>query len=300
MTAVGRPAAARSEDTMNRRQFLHTGVTAVMAPLAVGVAARTAGASPAQGTLPPPDASGWIPLFNGKTLGGWYCCLQKSGVQALPNDYVRVENGEIRLLAQAPGTTGLETGFLATTVPVGDCRMRIEYHWGANRFAPRVEAVRDNGVLYHIVGEDRVYPSCVEFQLIEGNVGDASFLTGTRGMQGPVAGFPSRGRGPAPPPPPAADGTATPARGRGRGGSRNVVKEANYEIPNDWNVLEIVMRGNQAVHLVNGQVATTLVNLEQPDPNTPGQFLPLTSGKFGFQLYFAELRVRRVALQRLT
>jgi hypothetical protein len=79
-----------------------------------------------------------------------------------------------------------------------------------------------------------------------------------------------------------------------------VVKEANYDIPDDWNVLEIVMRGNQAVHLVNGQVATTLVNLEQPDPNTPGQFLPLTSGKFGFQLYYAELRVRRVALQRLT
>jgi hypothetical protein len=273
---------------MNRRQFLNAGLATVVAPAAASLSVR------AQTTLPSPDASGWIPLFNGRSVDGWYSCLQKSGIQPLPNDYVRVENGEMRLVAQAAGATGLETGFLATTAAVGNCRLRVEYHWGANRFAPRAEAVRDNGVLYHIVGPDRVYPSCVEFQLIEGNVGDASFLQGTRGRQGTVAGFPSRGRGPAPPP---AD--AAPAPGR-RGGSRNVTKEANYEVPNDWNVLEIVLRDDTAVHIVNGEVATTLVGLEQPSADTPGQFLPLTSGKFGFQLYYAELRVRRVAMQRLT
>jgi hypothetical protein len=286
---------------MNRRQFLATGTSAVAGSLIGGARPRAAGAWPAQ-ALPAADASGRIPLFNGKTLDGWYTCLQKSGVQPLPNDYVRVENGQIRLLAQAPGTTGLETGFLATTAAVGNCRRRVEYRWGANRFAPRAEAARDNGVLYHIVGPDRVYPSCVEFQLIEGNVGDASFLTGTRGVQGAVEGFGSRGRSNAPPPPPPPAPGATPAPaapGRGRGGARNVLKEANHEIPNDWNVLEIVLRGNQAVHIVNGQIVTTLVDLERPDPDNAGQFLPLTSGKFGFQLYYAELVVRRVAMQRL-
>jgi hypothetical protein len=284
---------------MHRRQFLTTGLTAVASPLAARLAARAANTPPPQSApapLPAPDASGWIQLFNGKSLDGWYSVLQKSGPQPLPNDYVRVENGEMRLVAQAPGSTGLETGFLATTAAMGDCRFRVEYHWGAHRFAPRADAVRDNGVLYHIVGPDRVYPSCVEFQLIEGNVGDASFLQGTRGQQGTVAGFPSRGRGPAPPQP--ADPGAAPARGR-RGGSRNVTKEAHHDIPNAWNVLEIVLRGDEAVHIVNGHPVTTLVDLERPDPDTPGQFLPLTSGKFGFQLYYAELRVRRVAIQRL-
>ena len=281
---------------MNRRQFLNSGVSAIAGSVAASVVSRSASA--AQAGLPVPDASGWAPLFNGKTLDGWYVCLQKSGIQTLPNEYVRVENGQMRLVAQAPGTTGLETGFLATTAPVGNCRLRVEYRWGSNRFAPRAEAVRDNGVLYHIVGPDRVYPSCVEFQLIEGNVGDASFLQGTRGVQGTVEGFPSRGRSSAPPPAPV-DPNA-PARGRGRGGARNVLKEANYDIPNDWNVLEIVLKNDQAVHIVNGTVATTLVDLQQPDPDTPGQFLPLTSGKFGFQLYYAELLVRRVAVQRLT
>jgi hypothetical protein len=61
-----------------------------------------------------------------------------------------------------------------------------------------------------------------------------------------------------------------------------------------------VLKNDRAVHIVNGNVATTLVDLQQPDPDTPGQFLPLTSGKFGFQLYYAELLVRRVAVQRLT
>ena len=282
---------------MNRRQFLNTGVSAIVGAVAAGVATRSANAAAVQAGLPAADASGWAPLFNGKNLDGWYVCLQKSGIQALPNDYVRVENGQMRLLAQAPGTTGLETGFVATTAPVGNCRLRVEYRWGSNRFAPRAEAVRDNGVLYHIVGPDRVYPSCVEFQLIEGNVGDASFLQGTRGVQGTVKGFPSRGRSSAPPPAPVDPNL--PARGRGRGGARNVLKEANYDIPNDWNTLEIVLENDHAVHIVNGNVATTLVDLQQPNPDTPGQFLPLTSGKFGFQLYYAELLVRRVAVQRL-
>lgn len=293
---------------MNRRQFLHTGMSAVVAPVAAGVMPRIASAAPPQ-TPRPAEVTSGLRLFNGKNLDGWYCCLQKAGVQPLPNDYVRVEDGHIRLLAQAAGTTGLETGFLATTAALENCRIRVEYRWGANRFAPRAEASRDNGVLYNIVGPDRVYPSCVEFQLIEGNVGDASFLQGTRGVQGTVQGFPSRGRasGPPPPPPPApgtapapAAAPAVPQAGRGRGGARNVLKEANHEIPNDWNVLEIVLRGNQAVHVVNGTVVTTLVDLERPDPDNAGQFLPLTSGKFGFQLYYAELLVRRVDVQRLT
>jgi hypothetical protein len=283
---------------MNRRQFLNTGMSAVVTPVVAGVMPRMASAAPAQ-TPRPAEVSSGLRLFNGKNLDGWYCCLQKSGVQPLPNDYVRVDDGVIRLLAQAPGTTGLETGFLATTAALGDCRIRVEYRWGVNRFAPRAEAARDNGVLYNIVGPDRVYPSSVEFQLIEGNVGDASFLQGTRGVQGTVEGFPSRGRASGPPPPAPGTTPAAPPAGRGRGGARNVLKEANHEIPNDWNVLEIVLRGDEAVHIVNGTVVTTLVDLERPDPDNAGQFLPLTSGKFGFQLYYAELLVRRVDVQRL-
>jgi hypothetical protein len=281
---------------MNRRQFLQTGMSAVVAPVAAGMRLPVAGENLRQA----PASGGGTPLFNGKNLDGWYCCLQKSGVQPLPNEYVRVVDGQMRLVAQAPGATGLETGFLATTSPVGNCRLRVEYRWGVNRFAPRADAARDNGVLYHIVGPDRVYPSCVEFQLIEGNVGDASFLQGTRGVQGSVQGFGSRGRSNAPPPPaPGTTPVPAAAPGRGRGGARNVLKDANHEIPNDWNVLEIVLRGDEAVHIVNGAIVTTLVDLERPDPDNAGQFLPLTAGKFGFQLYYAELVVRRVTMQPL-
>ena len=50
--------------------------------------------------------------------------------------------------------------------------MRLEYKWGAKRFAPRANVRRDAGILYHVIGKDGVWPRSVECQIQENDVGD--------------------------------------------------------------------------------------------------------------------------------
>ena len=286
---------------MHRRDFLSTSLTAVGLPVVsrrTPAFAQGAGAPP----LPEPGADGWIQLFNGRNLDNLYTCLRTSGVNNDPQGYVKVEGGMLRLMGNPVGEKPTETGFVASIREFDDFRVRVEYKWGEIVHPPGVTTRRDNGLLYRITGPDIVFPTCVEFQIIQGtNVGDANFLGGSRGAQGAVEGFPSRGHGPAGQPPPPADGPgATGGRGgRGRGGGGSVTREGDFDNPTDWNVLEVVMRGNQSVHIVNGTVVATITNLQRPDPQNQGSFLPLTRGKVGMQLYYSEIFVRRIAVRPL-
>jgi hypothetical protein len=59
------------------------------------------------------------------------------------------------------------------------------------------------------------------------------------------------------------------------------------------------MRDDHAVQIVNGTVVATIINLQRPDPQNQGSFLPLTRGKVGMQLYYSEIFIRRIAVQLL-
>ncbi len=56
---------------------------------------------------------------------------------------------------------------------------------GRNTFAPRKDQPRDSGLLYHLRGDDKIWPQCIEFQIMEHNVGDLWVLSGT-GVTAPV------------------------------------------------------------------------------------------------------------------
>ncbi len=264
---------------MNRRDFFNTAVALPVLSMADRVFAQ--------------GANAWIELFNGRNLDNLYTCFAKSGVNNDPDGYVKVENGLLRLMGNPLSEKPTETGFVASTKEFDDCRMRVEYKWGEIVHPPGVVTRRDNGLLYRMTGPDVVFPTCVEFQVIQGMVGDANFLGGSRGMQGAVEGFPAKGHGPAPQP------TPPPAGGRGRGGGRTVTREGDFDNTSDWNVIEVVMRGDQSVQIVNGTVVATITDLQRPDPQNQGSFLPLTRGKVGMQLYYSEIFIRRIAVQPL-
>ncbi|MGH9549154.1 MAG: hypothetical protein ACRD3W_07265, partial [Terriglobales bacterium] len=42
-----------------------------------------------------PESEGWVPLFNGKNLEGWYSYLDSSGRNKDPKGAFKVENGMI-------------------------------------------------------------------------------------------------------------------------------------------------------------------------------------------------------------
>ena len=72
-----------------------------------------------------------------------------------------------------------EFGYLATNRSYGDYHLRFQYRWGDKRFAPRDNAKRDSGVMYHLSGRDRVWPRSVELQVQEGDTGDFWLIGGT-------------------------------------------------------------------------------------------------------------------------
>jgi len=166
---------------MNRRQFLRTSL-----PLSAPLLAARASRVEAQAPAPAPGADGWIPLFNGRNLDGWYTFLQRSGRGvAEKSGYVSVENGLLHIMGRdVPGETA-ESGYLSTLAEFENVRIRVEYKWGVKRFAPRLENKRDNGLLYYVVGDDRVWPRCIECQIQETDTGDVFFLGGTRGIRDP-------------------------------------------------------------------------------------------------------------------
>ena len=50
--------------------------------------------------------------------------------------------------------------------------LRAEFKWGEGTYAPRQGQARDNGILYHVQGPQKVSPTSIEFRIIEGGTGD--------------------------------------------------------------------------------------------------------------------------------
>ena len=281
---------------MNRRHFLHT------AAITGTVAAATPFLLPKHSfaQAPAAGADGWVSLLNGHDLSGWYTMLAKSGKGvAEKKNMVAMEEGMLHIMGNFEADGGAEPGYLATYAEFENVHIRLEYKWGVKRFAPRTFAKRDNGLLYGLVGPDKVWPTCVECQIEEGDVGDYFFVN-TRGVQDQHAnGFFAEGLtehgwtkpAPAAPADSAADGI--------HDSNIRKIKDGNFELLDTWNTVEVIWQGDRSAHIVNGRAVNAASKMEQPDPNHPGQFIPLTKGKIAIELEFAEIWIRRIEVKSL-
>jgi hypothetical protein len=117
-------------------------------------------------------------LFNGKDLSGFYTWLgskpdekEPIGKNKDPLRVFTVQDGMIHI-------SGEVFGYLATEREFENYHLTAEYRWGEKTFAPRTDKARDNGILFHMQGEDKIWPKSIEFQIIEGGTGDALFVGG--------------------------------------------------------------------------------------------------------------------------
>jgi hypothetical protein len=281
---------------MNRRNFLSSS-----SAVAIGSALlplRNFGYA-AIAPLAPAGADGWISLLNGRDLNGWYSVLGKSGKGAAEQrGMVTIEENMLHIMGNQAGQSEAEAGYLATTQDFENVHIRVEYKWGLKRFVPRAFSKRDNGLLYGVVGPDKVWPTCVECQIEEGDVGDA-FLIGTRGIQDQhpngLFGQNLTTHGWDVPPSPSPETSAPP----GPSDITRKIKDGNFENLDTWNVVEVVWQGDRAAHIVNGRAVNALSKLEQPDPHHPGTFIPLTRGKIAIELEYAEIWFRRIEVKAL-
>jgi hypothetical protein len=255
----------------------------------------------------------WQPLFNGKDLAGWETYLSKPerewDVPGLKRDadgtYLEPIGKNRDPLQVFTVTTidgrpairisGQGLGVLTTTPSFTNYHLRLQFKWGEQRWAPRADAVRDSGLLYHVHGDAgaiyRVWPRSVEFQIQEHDVGDL-FALGTR-ISVPVRADPGKPRNLIYDP----NGTPTLFLDNGPVSNR-AIRERDAEKPRgEWNTIELISLNGDSIHIVNGQVVMRLHHAERLDDKQP---VPLRSGAIALQTEGAEIFYRDIEIREIT
>ena len=225
--------------------------------------------------------SGWEPLFNGSDLSGWYSYLPSQGKNNDPEGVFRAENGVLHILG-VENKGSREFGYLATEKSYRNYHLRLEYRWGEERFAPRERSKRDSGVVYHVSGPDKVWPQGVEYQIQEGDTGDFWLLGGPTLTTTVASTRPKE-------PQFAANGVPYQSRS---GRFVRIAKDQTHERAG-WNTVDIIVRGNTAVHMINGEVNNRAYSLHTPAGGD------LDSGKILLQAEGAEVFYRNVEIRSL-
>lgn len=229
----------------------------------------------------------WQPLFNGKDLSGFYTWLPSTGRNNDPKGVFKVHDGMIHILDIPVTGEKQEFGYIATEREYSHYRVRFQYKWGQKKFPPRDKAKRDSGILYHFVGEDKIWPMSLECQVQEGDTGDFFMVGGTQ-ITTTVTSLEERPRRFDP------MGVKWVQRG-GR-----IVKSETVDSLTDWNTVEVVVNGaEEAAHFVNGKLVNRGWDLRRPAPDDPERMIPLERGRILFQAEGAEVFYRNIEIQIL-
>lgn len=238
-------------------------------------------------TLPPiaawPGEDEAFALFNGENLDGWHTAYR---FPEMDQDLFKVRDGMIHVLGkQADGSEQSFAG-LITDDEYSDYVLRLEYRWGDKKFRPRHEFVRDAGVILHVHGEEKIWPYGVECQIQEGDTGDIWAIgTQVTSTVNPVI------RNYAP------GGPAVTRGGTGEKPFARFHRGYSWETPG-WNQLELRVRGDHAVFIVNGHVVNEAIDMKYWN-EAEGSWQPLTRGRILLQAEGAEIFYRNISLAPL-
>ncbi|MEO7190212.1 MAG: DUF1080 domain-containing protein [Vicinamibacterales bacterium] len=257
------------------------------------------------------QGTAWRPLLNGTDLSGWDTFMSKPdpawdvpgmtrdaqgnytadvGRNRDPLGVFKVEATDGR---PAVHITGQGFGVMTTREVFGNFHLRLQFKWGERRWGKKATAARDSGLLYFGQGDegavDGNWPRSVEMQIQEHDTGDLYALGTQISVRARAAGTP---------PPllylydPA--GAPTLFEQRAPIGNR-CVKLEDREKPNgQWNTLELIVLGDQSIHIVNGGVVMRLTGARKVDGTAAAS---LTSGRISLQTEGAELFYRDVEIR---
>jgi hypothetical protein len=208
-----------------------------------------------------------IKLFNGKNLDGFYTFLRNHGKNNDPDHVFRVENGVVHV-------SGAEFGYFITEKEYENYYLHVVFRWGEQTHEPRKDKARDSGFLFHVSGEDKVWPHSIEFQMIEGGTGDIILVDGARltvkGETKEKGRFDRFGKGP----------------WKDVAGYRD--PQGEVEKPHgQWNCLELWAVGDTLRYYVNHK----LVNEGSGSSLTKGRILFQSEGA---EVYFKTMELRPV------
>lgn len=250
---------------------------------------------------------GWVQLFNGEDLSGWYTYQRApeptSEVEGIPRDEegnylepigLNKDPLDVFTVVEEDGDpairiSGETFGILVTNQEFENYHLRLQFKWGNKKYPPRESLPVDSGILYHSIGEEGswggVWMQSLECQVMVGNSGD--FI--------------------------AVDSTSVkiPAQNSGNdffydeNSDQQVFDVENavcnhsddYEKPvGEWNTMEIYTVDGNSAHVVNGQVNMRTYNSQYLEN---GKTYPLTKGKIQLQSEGAEIFYRNIEIRSI-
>ncbi|MGN6328944.1 MAG: 3-keto-disaccharide hydrolase [Rhodanobacter sp.] len=253
----------------------------------------------------PAAAGPAVALFNGSNLDQWDAWLGYAdpgqtylakhdapvGVGGKGSIFsVTNEDGEPAIHVNGP-----TWGSLVHRGDYANYHLRLEYKWGKARYAPRQTMPPNNGLLYHTHGAPGAvwgtWARSVEFEIMSGSVGmvvpvgDGLRVTTTAAHDASIIDPKLRFM---------VGGVAASAIGNTA--TWNVENNYNADAPDgEWNVLDLYVVGNHAIHVVNGVPVMEVRDICEPD--AAGVCRPLTHGHIQLQSEGAETFFRRITVE---
>ncbi|MCP4611696.1 MAG: DUF1080 domain-containing protein [Planctomycetes bacterium] len=186
---------------------------------------------------PAPPANETIDLFNGEDFDRWYMYKK---------DAWKVRGGKIYC-------SGKPTGFLRTKKEYSDFKLTFDWKWP--------EKPGNSGVLLHMSDQDKIWPLCVEAQLMNNRAGDligmgCKFNENKAKKDGPISYTPR-------------------------------MNDSNEKEPGGWNSYEIVCDGDTVELKINGRL------------QNKGTGFTISKGYIGFQSEGVPIMFRNIKLTPL-
>ncbi len=170
----------------------------------------------------------------------------------------------------------------------------LKVKWGDKKYEPRMDKLKDSGILYHSVGEAgvdywRSWMLSQEFQIMEGHMGDY-WPQATSGVD--IRAYLPEG---------IMNSVASQHQSFlpfGAGGPNNFcLRSENVEsAAGEWTTLELICFEGNSLHIVNGKVVMVLRNSRYL---VDGKTVPLTKGKIQLQseaaeTFFKDIRIKQI------
>lgn len=192
--------------------------------------------------------------------------------------------------------TGEIFGALVSKQEFENYHLTFQVKWGEKKWPPRLEATRNNGLLYHSIGDFgaglwNTWMTSLEFEVEETNFGDFICINDKQVTAECPAEKRANGKYYFNPDAPLKKFNWTKEE------TGRCFKSADFEKPfGTWNTVELIAFKNTNIHIVNGQVVNVVYN---PTFFNGENEVPMTKGKLQFQSEAAETYFKNVKIKSI-
>ena len=258
----------------------------------------------------------WTALWNGRDLDGWTTWMRQPSPQSEVPGLARDADGKytepigsgrdpLKVFTVVPNVDGEPAirisgevfGELRSTRSFSNYHLTLQFKWGEKKWPPRErpEVPRDSGLLYHVHSapgaEGRTWARSIELQIQEHDVGDLYAV-------GSAIAVRAKARPGTKPTmydyDPSGEWTFF---SQSQGSPGRCIKQPDNEKPTgEWNTVELIAFGDDAIHVVNGKVVMRLhapmrIDQDLPTPVTSG---PIILQSEGSEVYYRDIRIRPI------